>query len=317
VSAARDAPLTLPFFSVAMPAYNAEATIARAIESVLAQSYGDWELVVVDDGSTDATSDIVARYRERDTRVKLVRQDNAGCGAARDTAIRGSEGTYIVRLDADDVLLPQYMERMHAFILGSPGYDIYSCNGYHVYPDGSKRLARLGPWYEEERSFKLEEMLFATHIFTMAVFTRALFDRVGGIRPDVYCEDLDFWLRAFAQGATHRYTPQALAVYEVSDSQMTADFSRVAESRAGIYRDLIATGLLTSEQERLANRAIEKVREDERVYRWRSSVKAGVSRILGEGAGDAVSRAMHATAGWLRPPLARLARVLPRRGDSR
>lgn len=317
MSAVHDTPASSPFFSVAMPAYNAEATIARAIESVLAQSFDDWELVVVDDGSTDDTADVVAGYRLRDARVKLVRQENAGCGAARDAAIRGSEGTYIVRLDADDVLLPRYMERMREFIIATPGYDIYSCNGYHVYPDGSRRLARPGPWYEEERSFTLEDMLFATHIFTVAVFTRALFDRVGGIRPGVYCEDLDFWLRALAQGATHRYTPQALAVYEFSDTQMTADFARVARSRETIYSDLIATGSLTSEQQHLARRAIEKVRADERVYRWRNSVRAGVSRVFGKRAGDAVSRAMHATAGWLRPPFARLATLVSRRGGSR
>jgi hypothetical protein len=161
-------------------------------------------------------------------------------------------------------------------------------------------------------------MLFATHIFTVAVFTRDLFDRIGGIRSGVYCEDLDFWLRAFALGrATHRYLPQPLALYTVSETQMTADFSRVAESRAGIYRDLIETGALTSEQERLARLAIDKVLQDERVYHWRSGVRAGVARVFGARAGDAVSRAMHASARWLRPPFAWLASLLARRGGGR
>jgi len=305
-------------FSFAMPAYNAEATIGRAIESALEQRYADWELVVCDDGSTDGTADLVRSYAARDARVHLIQQANAGCGAARDTAVRASRGRYVVRFDADDELLPEYLEEMAAFIEREPGYDIYSCNGWHLYPDGTRRLARPDERYREEQSFTLDDMLFATHIFTVAVFTRDLFDRVGGIRPGVYCEDVDFWLRAFALGeATHRYLPRPLALYTVSDTQMTADFARVAESRAAIYRDLIATGALTAEQERLAERAIEKVFEDERVYRWREGVRTGVARVFGRRAGYGVSRAMHASARWLRPPVARLASLLSRRGAGR
>jgi glycosyltransferase involved in cell wall biosynthesis len=307
-----------PTFSIALPAYNAEATIARAIDSVLAQRHTDWELVVCDDGSKDGTAALVRGYAERDSRVKLVQQANAGCGAARNTAVLASAGVYIVRLDADDELLPEYLEEMAAFIAREPGYDIYSCNGWHLYPDGTRRLARPGERYQEEQSFTFEDMLFATHIFTVAVFTRDLFDRVGGIRPGIYCEDVDFWLRAFALGkATHRYLPEPLALYTVSDTQMTADFSRVADSRVRIYRDLIATGALTAEQERLAERAIEKVVQDERIYRWRTAVRTGVARVFGERAGDAVSRAMHGSAGWLRPAFARLASLFSRRGAER
>lgn len=307
-----------PQFSLAIPAYNAEATLGRAIESVLGQRYGDWEAVVCDDGSTDGTAALVRSYAARDARVRLVQQANAGCGAARDAAVRASCGRFVVRFDADDQLLPGYLEEMAAFIDREPGYGIYSCNGWHLYPDGSCRLARPDERYRREQSFTLEDMLFATHIFTVAVFTRDLFDRVGGIRPGVYCEDLDFWLRAFALGkATHRYLPKPLALYTVSSTQMTADFARVAESRAGIYRDLIATGALTHAQEQLAERAIEKVLQDERVYRWRQGVRTGVARVFGERAGDGVSRAMHASACWLRPPLARLASLLSRHGARR
>jgi glycosyltransferase involved in cell wall biosynthesis len=103
-------------FSFAMPAYNAEATIGRAIESALEQRYADWELVVCDDGSADGTAALVRSYAARDERVHLVQQANAGCGAARNTAVRASRGRYVVRFDADDELLPEYLEEMAAFI---------------------------------------------------------------------------------------------------------------------------------------------------------------------------------------------------------
>lgn len=297
-----------PFFSVAMPVYNAGETLARAIESVLAQRFEDWELVITDDGSTDGTADVIRAYTERDGRIRSVRQANAGCGAARHSAVMASAGRYIVRLDADDALLPEYMERMHRFIEDRPGYDIYSCNGWHLYPDGTRRLARPGARYETEQSFTLEDMLSACHIFTIAVFSRDLFDRVGGVRPDVYCEDLDFWLRSLAiPGVRHRYLPEPLALYVVSDSQMTADVPRVLESRMAVYRDLVAAGTLTDEQTACANAAIERTRQDAWIYRRRTAVRTLAERLFGRKAGEAVSRAMHSLSGTLRPLAARVA----------
>lgn len=297
-----------PFFSVAMPAYDAAGTISRAIDSVLEQSFTDWELVVVDDGSSDLTAEIVRRYAGSDPRITLIQQPNAGCGAARNTAVLGSSGTYILRLDTDDALLPAYMEEMHRFIESRPGHDIYSCNGYHLYPNGTSRLARPGARYETEQSFTLEDMFSACHIFTIAVFSRELFDRVGGIRPDVYCEDLDFWLRAFSLGAaTHRYIPMPLALYTVSEGQMTADVARVHASRIRIYGDLLASGVLTDDQAALARAAIERTRQDDWIYHRRTAVRDAAARLLGRRAGDAVSRIMHASSRVLRPFVARIA----------
>lgn len=308
--------MSAPFFSVAMPAYNAERDVSRAIDSLLAQTFSDWELVIVDDGSTDRTSEIVTAYTEKDARIALVRQANAGCGAARDTAVRASCGRYIVRFDTDDALLPEYLETMHAFIEARPGFDIYSCNGWHVFADGSRRLARPGAFYEIERSFTLEEMFSANHIFTIAVYSRELFDRVGGIRPDVYCEDLDFWFHAFVFAhATHIYTPQVLALYTISDTQMTADVPRICASRIRIYSDLIDSGALTPEQVELAHGAIEKTRQDEWVWRRRTAVKRAVARVAGPRAGEAASKLMHATGKLLRPAVARLASMLMARRE--
>lgn len=307
-----------PLFSVAMPAYQAQDVVARAVESVLAQTFDDWELVVVDDGSTDATSDVVRRYVQADPRVRLVRQENAGCGAARNTAVLASTGRFVLRFDADDELLPEYLERMAAFISANPGYDLYSCNGWHVAPDGSRSSARPGPFYEQERSFSLEEMFAANHIFTIAVFSREVFDRIGGIRPDVYCEDLDFWFRAFVfGGATHRYTPQHLALYTVSDSQMTADVEKVLRSRMQVYRDMLESGKLDAHLSGVARAAVERTLQDIWVYRRRNAVVQSLSRVLGPSAARRASRAIHAVGSVLRPVAARIGSVvMHRREDS-
>ena len=291
-----------------MPAYQAEALIGRAIESVLAQTFDDWELVVTDDGSTDGTGDIVRSFAERDGRVRLVRQDNAGCGAARDTAVRASAGEYILRFDTDDVLLPGYLERMDRFIAENPGFDIYSSNGWHVHEDGSRTLARPGAFYEVERSFSLEEMFAANHIFTISVFSRDLFDRIDGIRPDVYCEDLDFWFRAFAfGGATHRFLPAPLALYTVSDTQMTADVDRVLASRIRVYADVLASGRLDPHLEDVARAAIRRTEQDRWIFARRNRVHRAATRLFGKRAGTWVSAAIHGVGRLIRPLVARLA----------
>ena len=97
-----------PLVSVLMPAYDAEQFIAEAIESVLAQRYQEWEMIIVNDGSTDGTEGIITRYS--DPRIKLISQENAGEASARNTALKHINGEYVAFLDADDFLLANHLE---------------------------------------------------------------------------------------------------------------------------------------------------------------------------------------------------------------
>ncbi len=101
----------LPLVSVIIPAYNAETFIKKTLESVLAQTYKNLEVLVVDDGSQDRTAEIVERVAQRDRRVILLRQSNAGVAAARNLAIQKSSGEYIAPIDADDVWFPKNLEK--------------------------------------------------------------------------------------------------------------------------------------------------------------------------------------------------------------
>src|SRR5688500_7031207 len=102
--------------SVVMPAYNAEATIASAMASVRAQTYAGWELIVVDDGSTDRTAEIAAGAAATDKRIRVIRQRNQGVAAARNAAIEAATGRYLAFLDADDLWLPSKLERQLCFM---------------------------------------------------------------------------------------------------------------------------------------------------------------------------------------------------------
>ena len=116
-------------FSIIIPVYQVEKYIGCALSSVAAQSFADWEAVIVDDGSTDASNAICREYCQSDARFKLIRQDNAGLSAARNTGMDAAAGDYIVFLDGDDFLEPDALEQLAMQIKSEPA-DIVCFNGY-------------------------------------------------------------------------------------------------------------------------------------------------------------------------------------------
>ena len=107
--------------SVMMPAYNAAEFLAIAVNSVLAQSYQDWELIIVDDGSTDRTAEIAAGFQ--DPRVRLIRKENGGEASARNRALEEMEGEYLAFLDSDDLFLPDHLEKTVHYLEEHPERD--------------------------------------------------------------------------------------------------------------------------------------------------------------------------------------------------
>ena len=102
--------------SVITPAYNASRLIRETIESVIAQTYTDWEMIIVDDGSKDNTAEIVRSYAEKDSRIILIQQQNGGSSSARNNGLRHATGRYIALLDADDLWDSNFLEEMIRFM---------------------------------------------------------------------------------------------------------------------------------------------------------------------------------------------------------
>jgi glycosyltransferase involved in cell wall biosynthesis len=211
-----------PFFSVIIPAYNAESTLASTLDSVLQQDFDDWEVIVVDDGSSDATCKVATRFAERDPRVRLRRQPNAGAAAARNLAASCARGDFLCLLDADDLYEPDYLRVQAAFIEANPGYDIYSCTGRLLFPDGSTEpmwTARTLERMRSKPSVSLPRVLGGDPIFVMAAIRARSFHAVGGFRPEVRrSEDFDLWIRMLAMGYRHVCNPVALGLYRRHES---------------------------------------------------------------------------------------------------
>ena len=124
-----------------MPLYNKAPYVRKAVESVVGQTYDDWELVVVDDGSTDGSGDIVEGIA--DSRIRLIRQENSGVSAARNNGVAAAEAQYVTFLDADDWWEPTFLEEMAGLIERHPGAGIYG-TGYWIVKNVRKRLAPIG-----------------------------------------------------------------------------------------------------------------------------------------------------------------------------
>jgi len=183
--------------SVIMPTYNRADLIGRSVRSVLEQSYGDFELIVVDDGSTDSTPDVVAGFS--DERIRYVRcQENRGAAAARNTGVRAARGAYIAFQDSDDEWLPQKLERqMGTFRHLAPDIGVVYSDMWRISKD-RKEYFRAPHTSPEDGLIYSRALGF--HVFGIvlqaSVIRRECFEKTGlfdeGLRA---LEDSEFWIR--------------------------------------------------------------------------------------------------------------------------
>jgi glycosyltransferase involved in cell wall biosynthesis len=253
-----------PTFSVVMAAYNAADTVDAAIGSVLGQTRRDWELIVVDDGSSDSTAERVAAYAESG-RVRLVSQENQGLGNARNAGIREMRGRFLSILDSDDLWLPTYLEVMGETLERDPEAAMAYTDAW-VLDDETGRVMRTSAMFtgrppdppprDPTRLFL--ELLERNFVYVSATIRRSILDEVGLYDPaPVGCEDYELSLRIAASGHRIVRAPGRLAVYRNRRGSLSSDVDRMAEGRRQVYR--IATSYHLSPR---ARRAVQERLED-------------------------------------------------------
>ena len=189
-----------PTFSLVIPAYNAAATIGDAIRSVLNQTVADFEVIVVDDGSTDATSTEIARFAG-DPRVRPFRQPNGGVSAARNRALAEACGRYASFLDADDLLLPRYLEVMGHTLDRIPEAAVADCDFWILHDaDGAVSCSPAGHLELPAAPDELMRVLLKRNVLHYATTVRMdVLRDVGAFDPALRAaEDLELWLRILA-----------------------------------------------------------------------------------------------------------------------
>lgn len=229
-----------PMISVIMPAYNSERHIADSIRSVLRQTFADWELIVIDDGSTDRTGEIVRGLVAADARVRYVQRKNGGQAAARNTGIRNSWGELIAFLDSDDLWLPKKLERQLAALHDTGASLVYS--DVETFSESGDEIAdEFGVVHGKfggEEMFRL--LLARNHIPVLSVLVlRTALEQVQLFDPDrryQNCEDYELWLRLARAGATFYGMRERLVRYRRHSGSTTHHESNVLRPMIAVIR---------------------------------------------------------------------------------
>jgi len=212
--------------SIIMPAYNAEKYIAASIESVIQQTYTYWELLIVDDGSTDQTAAIIKHYTSVDKRIKYFFQENGRQGKAKNLAIANSSGIFIAFLDADDLWLKEKLEvSIHEINTGDYSLVFTDCYIFEgELPRDFSILKTMGVQsaiYEGRPA--LVTFLNYNQIPNLTVLAqKELFLKAGGFIDKVVAEDYEMWLRLLKNGAVFKALPFPLSLYRVHNESITA-----------------------------------------------------------------------------------------------
>ncbi len=185
--------MTQPFFSVIIPSFNRRDFLKKAVDSVFAQTYSDFELIVVDDGSDDGTEEIIRSYH--DPRVFYLKQQNLGVSSARNNGIARSRGDFLAFLDSDDMWRAEKLEHVAEHIVSSPGISVFHTNETW-FRDG--RILTQKDKYKRPsgRVYRMTLPLCCIGMST-SVIKKNVFGSIG-VFDETFeaCEDYDFWLRA-------------------------------------------------------------------------------------------------------------------------
>jgi Glycosyl transferase family 2 len=233
-----------PAVTVLTSVYNGEAYLAQALESVLAQSLSDWECVVVDDGSSDGSPEIARRFAATDSRFRVHVQANQGPPSARNAGLQHARGRYVAVLDADDVALPDRLERQVAHLDANPDVALVGSNVTMMSGSGHEFGLAEYPLDDEAIRAQLERQTAFVH--SAATYRRELVLDTGGYRGVArYAEDLDLWLRLAERGRLANLA-EPLVRYRVHATQ---------ESITRIEEQVLAVqAVLASARERRAGR---------------------------------------------------------------
>lgn len=212
-----------PIVSVVMPVYNCQEYLPEAIESILEQTYQEFEFIIIDDGSTDNTSLILSTFEKKDSRIKVIRQKNQGIVSALNNGIANSQGEYIARMDADDISYPQRIELQVKFMTQNQEVGVVGCFWQII-----DAMGKINSRNDYSATTHLEIIWALCSSNPIAhpgvMFRKSAFEKVNGYR-ELYrhAEDYDLWVR-LANEVKYFVIPQPLIFLRKHKENITTVF---------------------------------------------------------------------------------------------
>src|SRR5574341_843254 len=214
-----------PKVSVLMPGYNAAATLDEALDSLARQSLRDYELVAVDDGSSDGTLEILQQRARADGRICLLAQSHQGIIAALNAGLKACRAGIVARMDADDRAHPERLEKQFAFLQTHPEIALVGCRVVGFPPEQMRQGVKL---YLEWQNALLSDEDIRREMFVESplahpsvMFRRDWVQRVGGYQDNDWAEDYDLWLRLYLAGARFAKLPDVLLEWREGPKRLT------------------------------------------------------------------------------------------------
>ena len=225
----------MPTISVVMPAYNMERFLAEAVRSVMAQTMTDWELLIIDDCSSDETCAIARGFEAEDSRIRLYRNEsNLGVAKTRNRGFELCRGEYVALLDSDDVWLPEKLEKQLA-LARETGAEIVYCS-YGIVDDHGRR--KCNDFIVPEQT-DFEDMLIRSVVSCSTVLLERRVLEHYRFRDSFYHEDLVLWLELLRSGFRARGLREILACYRLCEGSRASNKLRSAWRRWKVFRDFL------------------------------------------------------------------------------
>ena len=212
-----------PLISVVIPAYNAGQFLDETLESVLSQTYENWECIIVNDGSTDNTESVAKKWCEKDSRFRLTNKENGGLSSVRNWGIKESKAEYIAFLDADDILTPDSLE-VRINVLIEQNVDLVATKLQHFtdkLPKVSKNNARQDVLYYAKEGLT-QLMAFNKVTPSTVLCKKSVMDEVGGFTWHKKAEDLHCWLKVLFAGYKIYRIDETLLLYRLVENSMSS-----------------------------------------------------------------------------------------------
>lgn len=284
---ASETPPDRPRVSVVMGVYNAAEKLRPTLASIRQQSLRDLELIVVDDGSTDATPEILAQVAREDARVRILRQENAGLTAALIRGCEAARGALIARQDAEDWSLPERLEQQVALLDQYPEVGLVCCTTAFVGPRGEVLETQRRDANPEAATEQFLTQRLGPPAHGSVVFRRELYERVGGYRSAFFlAQDSDLWLRMIDQAQVACSQPVGY-VYVLGTGGLSAAH-RTIQHRFGLLSHACRTARLAGrseneplrQAEQLTAQLTEQLRSDRRKSGRRAAL-ASAAYLIG------------------------------------
>jgi glycosyltransferase involved in cell wall biosynthesis len=237
--------------TVIIPAHNQARFLGQAIESALGQTHADLELIVVNDGSTDDTREVIRAFA--DPRLRYVEQENQGLSAARNAGLRGAWGRFVSFLDADDLFLPTKLADLLAALTADPEADLAAGQALPIDEQGH----RVGHAFDRPLPADPADLLFGNPLHVGSVLLRrAALDRVGAFDVSLRSyEDWDMWLRLARAGCRLRWVDRPVSLYRFHTHQMTRDGAQMTAASLAVLDKFFAESALPAAWEQRRDRA--------------------------------------------------------------